>query len=184
MIVVAEPTYAEDGHVAINGAIIESIVKACGAVVFAATATQQAGIAETTNGGIADAATELITVPPAEGMSIYRMRHQWRTLFGLVRQHRTKTLVLLSAGPETLFVARGLVTRYPALRVFAVMHGNISTIVGWRSRDPRRTSARSTCGNHTERPEMRVMTACITLGPCEPRYGLIPFIQAQFRGPC
>lgn len=138
MIVIAEPTYAGDDHVVINGAIIESIVKACGAVVFAATAIQHAGIAETTNGGIADAAPELITVQPAGGVSIYRMRHQWRTLFGLVRRHRAKMLVLLSAGPETLFVARGLVTRYPALRVFAVMHGNISTIVGWRSRDPRR----------------------------------------------
>lgn len=138
MIVVAEPTYADDEHAVINGAIIESIVKACGPIVFAATPAQQAGIAETMDGRIAHATIELITVLPSGGVSLYRMQHQWRTLSGLVRRHRARTLVLLSAGPETLFAARVLVIRYPALRVFAVMHGNISTIVGWRSRDPRR----------------------------------------------
>lgn len=46
--------------------------------------------------------------------------------------------MLLSAGPETLFVARGLVTRHKALRVFVVMHGNLAGLTHWRSRDPRR----------------------------------------------
>jgi hypothetical protein len=46
-------------------------------------------------------------------------------------------MVLLSAGPETLFVARLLAHKYRALRLFIVMHGNLGAVTGWRSRDPR-----------------------------------------------
>lgn len=138
MIVVAEPTYADDEHAAINAAVLGSIFLACGPVVFAATTLQQAGVAAATTAGPLNVPVEAITVLPPGGVTLRRMRHQWRTLSGLVRRHRPRTLVLLSAGPETLFVTRLLVTRYPGLSIFAIMHGNLSTIVGWRSRDPRR----------------------------------------------
>ena len=137
MIVVAEPTHADDEHAPGNFAILASIAAVCQPVVFAATARQQAGIAAIA-AVPAGVPIETIAVLPPGGVTLRRMRHQWRTLSGLVRRHRATTLVLLSAGPETLFVARLLVARHPGLRVFAVMHGNLSTIVGWRSRDPRR----------------------------------------------
>ena len=35
-------------------------------------------------------------------------------------------------------MARALVTRFRALRLFAIMHGELGTALGWRSRDPRR----------------------------------------------
>ena len=137
MILVAEPTYADAEHAAVNGAILRAVHLARGPVLFASTPLQRAGVVQA--GAELDGITvQDIAVMPPGGVRLRRMRAQWRTLDGLVRQHGPATLVLLSAGPETLFVARGLVERHRAVRVFAVMHGNLATVVGWRSRDLRR----------------------------------------------
>lgn len=138
MIVVVEPTYAGDDHAAVNGAILQSLSIACGPVLFAATAKQHAGVAEALKDGLAEVATETIHVMPPGGVKLRRMWGQHRFLSDIVGRHRPEALVLLSAGPETLFAARWLATRHHRLRILAVMHGNISGIVGWRSRDPRR----------------------------------------------
>lgn len=140
--VVAEPTYRDREHAAVNGSILRAINMTCKPVLFAATPAHQAFVAEalrteTLEDALPGMATEPIEVSAPGGVHLRRMRAQWRTLDGLVRQHRPKTMVLLSAGPETLFVARLLVTRHRALRLFAIMHGNLGRTIGWRSRDPR-----------------------------------------------
>lgn len=143
MIVVAEPTYRDREHAAVNGSILRAISLAVGPVLFAATPAHQTFVAEalrteTLEGALPSMATEPIEVMAPGGVHLGRMCAQWRTLSGLVRQHRPSTMVLLSAGPETLFVARLLVARHRALRLFVVMHGNLGTATGWRSRDLRR----------------------------------------------
>jgi hypothetical protein len=74
---------------------------------------------------------------PPGGIRLRRIWTQWQTLNSLVRQFKPHTIVLLSAGPETLFVARLLVQQYRAIQLFIVMHGNLGAVTGWRSRDPR-----------------------------------------------
>ncbi len=137
MTVVAEPTYADAEHAAVNGAMLCAIRQACGPVLFASNPLQRASIKQA-GAGLDGVTVQDIDVMPPGGVHLRRMRAQWRTLDGLARQHGPAALVLLSAGPETLFVARGLVERHQAMRVFAVMHGNLATVTGWRSRDPRR----------------------------------------------
>lgn len=142
MIVVAEPTYRDAEHAAVNGSILRAITLACGAAAFAATPAHQAFVAEafrteTLEDALPDITAEPIEVMVPGGIHLRRMRAQWQALSGLVRRHRPRTMVLLSAGPETLFVARLLVTRHRALRLFVVMHGNLGRATGWRSRDPR-----------------------------------------------
>jgi len=137
-VVVAEPTYGEDEHAAVNAGLLEAVALGCGPGVFAATARQHAAVQEAADPAAAPWSWQEIAVVPPGGVHLRRMRAQWRVLSALVEAHRPNPLVLLSAGPETLFVARGLVLRHPSLRLFAVMHGNLATAIGWRSRDPRR----------------------------------------------
>jgi hypothetical protein len=138
MIVVAEPTYADGEHAAVNAALLECFALARGPVLFAATPLNQACVREAANSTRCATVFQDITVLPPGGISLRRMWAQWKVLEGLSRAHAPRILILLSAGPETLYVIRALVGRYPALNVFAVMHGNLAEIVGWRSRDPRR----------------------------------------------
>ena len=135
---VAEPTHAGGDHAAFNGAVLAAVAAERGSVLFAATARQHAALAEAADGAAPAAARCEIAVPPPGGVHLRRMRAQWRALSGLVRAHAPRELLLLSAGPETLFVARALAARHRRLRIFAVMHGNLADVVGWRSRDPRR----------------------------------------------
>lgn len=111
---------------------------ACGKVRFASAPEQHDRVLEVGIPGMAAVPWQEIAVPPPGGVHLRRMRAQWRALSGLVTPGEPATLVLLSAGPETLFVARLLVLRHRSLRLFAVMHGNLATAIGWRSRDPRR----------------------------------------------
>lgn len=137
MILVVEPTYADGEHGPVNSAILQAVMLCAPRVVFACTDAQHAAIVASggPDGGFV---RERIEVLPPGGVSLRRMRAQWRAIDLLLRAHPADIVLLLSAGPETLFVARGLVARHPALRVFAVMHGNLATVTGWRSRDPRR----------------------------------------------
>ncbi len=137
-IIVAEPTYADGEHATVNSAILQAIGSAFGPAVFAATPLHHAWVREAADAAAPALLRKDITVAPSGGVNIHRMRVQWRALDGLVRDRVQRTLVLLSAGPETLLVARALVARYSRLRLFAVMHGNLASVVGWRSRDPRR----------------------------------------------
>ncbi len=134
MILTVEPTYADHEHAAVNVALLQAI-GACGPVRLAATPEQSAAMQEAATHRTP---TQIITVLPPGGVHLRRMAAQWRTLHTLVRQHRPEPLILLSAGPETMFVMRALVTRHPWLRIVAIMHGNLADITGWRSRDPRR----------------------------------------------
>ncbi len=133
-LVIVDPTYGGTEHAAINAAFAQLLTP--GASCLATTpALYRAMVA-------IDPAARLpphvpIDVPPSGGITLRRMRAQWRVLSGLVERQRATVLLLLSAGPETLFVARALVTGYPTLRIHAVMH-NMADIAGWRSRDPRR----------------------------------------------
>lgn len=137
MIVVAEPTYHDHEHAPVNGAILHSIALACGPVVFAATPLHHASVREAASLNAPIPTRHDIVVLPSGGIHVRRMRAQWLALAGLMRTYAPHTLVLLSAGPETLFVARALVTRYRKLHLFVVTHGNLVTATGWRSRDPR-----------------------------------------------
>ncbi len=137
-VVVAEPTYADDEHAAVNAGLLEAVALGCGPGVLAATARQHAAMQEAADPAAPSWGWQKIAVLPPGGVHLRRMRAQWRVLSALVETHRPNALVLLSAGPETLFVARGLVLRHAGLRLFAVMHGNLATAIGWRSRDPRR----------------------------------------------
>ena len=134
MIVAVEPTYGDHEHAAPNLALLQALA-ACGPLHLAATPDHAASLTEAAAHALP---TTSIAIHPPGGVHLRRMASQWRILDRLVRQHRPEPLVLLSAGPETLFAMRALVTRYPRLRIFAVMHGNLADITGWRSRDPRR----------------------------------------------
>lgn len=134
----AEPTYGGADHAAINAGLLQAIGQVAGPVVFASTAGQRAAILEADARALDGAECRDIRVMEPGGVHLRRMAAQWRALSGLVAAHRPELAVLLSAGPETLFVARGLAMRHPRLRQFVVMHGNLATATGWRSRDPRR----------------------------------------------
>jgi len=131
---VAEPTYRDAEHAAINAMFAQAL--APDAVTLAATPAHWAALAASADGPLPP--HEPIDVLAPGGVTLRRMRAQWLTLTKLVTRHRVTSLVLLSAGPETLFVARTLVARYPDLIIHAVMHGNMADLAGWRSRDPRR----------------------------------------------
>ena len=108
MIIVAEPTYRDGEHATINGSILRAITLACGPILLAATPAHQAFVAEALETKALEDALPSMTVQSIEvmvpgGVHLKRMRAQWRTLDGLVRQHRPHTMLLLSAGPETLF---------------------------------------------------------------------------------
>ncbi len=137
-LLVAEPTYRDGEHAAVNGALLEALALAAGPAVLATTRQQRDAIAEVDERPLAGVEWREIEVMAPGGVHLRRMRAQWRTLSGLVAALRPSVLVLLSAGPETLFVARGLALRHPTLRIRIVMHGNLATAIGWRSRDPRR----------------------------------------------
>ena len=134
-LVVAEPTYGDEEHATIN-AVIAGVVMP-GAVALAATPRHHAALLAAAPGAARPPA-EIIDVLPPGGVTIRRMRMQWRGLAALVARHQATRLLLLSAGPETLFVARALVARHRQLQIHAVMHGNMADLPGWRSRDPRR----------------------------------------------
>ena len=131
---VAEPTYRDAEHAAINAMFAQAL--APDAVTLAATPAHWAALAASADGPLPP--HEPIDVLAPGGVTLRRMRAQWLTLTKLVTRHRVTSLVLLSAGPETLFVARTLVARYPDLIIHAVMHGNMADLAGWRSHDPRR----------------------------------------------
>lgn len=133
-LVVVDPTYRGTEHAPINAAFTQLLTP--GASCIATTpAMFRAMVAIDPSAPLP--AHEVIDVLPSGGVTLRRMRVQWRVLSALVVQHKATALLLLSAGPETLFVARALTTRHPGLRIHAIMH-NMSDMAGWRSRDPRR----------------------------------------------
>ena len=134
-LIVAEPTYRDAEHAPTNAVFAQ--ILAGHAVCLAATPTQYDAIAAVAPGVALPPHTSITVVSPG-GVTLHRMHAQWRTLSVLVAHHGGTKLLLLSAGPETLFVARALVTRHPALTIHAIMHGNMADLAGWRSRDPRR----------------------------------------------
>lgn len=137
-VVVVEPTYADGEHGPGNAGLLQAVSLACGPVPFASTSVQRAAVRESLPSTVAVSAWHDINVLPPGGITLRRMRAQWQALSGVMRAFAPRALVLLSAGPETLFVARGLATRHRDLQIYAVMHGNLATLTGWRSRDPRR----------------------------------------------
>ncbi|MBV8589538.1 MAG: hypothetical protein JO212_05670 [Acetobacteraceae bacterium] len=139
-IVVVEPTYRDAEHAPVNAAMLQALSLACPGhgLVFAATREHCQAIQDVTGATASALAFREIAVLPPGGISLRRMRAQWRAIAGAVRQHAPQTAVLLSSGPETFFVCRALVTAFPSLRLFVIQHGGLAEIVGWRSRDPRR----------------------------------------------
>ena len=134
-LIIVEPTYRDAEHAPVNAVFAQAL--ATSAACIAATPTQHDALTAIDPSAALPSYTPIAVLPPG-GVTLHRMRTQWRTLAALVTQHRATKLLLLSAGPETLFVARALVTRYPALTIHAIMHGNMADLAGWRSRDPRR----------------------------------------------
>ncbi len=137
-LLVAEPTFRGEDHAPVNAAFLHALTLAAGPAVLAATRRQYDAIREAEPSALDAATWQEIEVMPAGGVKPSRILSQWRTLSALVAEHRPEHLVLLSAGPETLFVARALAMRHPALRICLVLHGVLATAIGWRSRDPRR----------------------------------------------
>ena len=137
-LLVAEPTFRGGDHAPINAALVQALRLAAGPVVLATTRVQHDAILEADPQVLGASAWQEIEVMPAGGVKPSRILAQWRTLSALVAQHRPALLVLLSSGPETLFVARALALRFPRLRLFLVLHGVLPSAIGWRSRDPRR----------------------------------------------
>jgi len=137
MVAVAEPTYPNAEHATVNGVFLQALQRVCGPVVFASTAVQHGAVMEADPRAPRIAWDQIPVLPPG-GVHLRRIRAQWDAMNALVLRHRSPALVLLSAGPETLFVARALVARHPRLRGYVVMHGNLAEVAGWRSRDPRR----------------------------------------------
>ena len=137
-LLVAEPTFRGEDHAAVNAAFLQALTFAAGPAVLAATRRQYDAIREAEPGALESATWQEIEVMPAGGVKPSRILAQWRTLSALVAEHRPELLVLLSTGPETLFVARALAMRHPRLRLCLVLHGVLATAIGWRSRDPRR----------------------------------------------
>ncbi len=133
-LVVAEPTYGNEEHATVNGILIQAMQPV---TAFAASGCQHAAVLDS-NTVEPPVPYDPIHVMPPGGVKLSRMRAQWHELQAAVTRHRPRILVLLSAGPETLFVARALVTRHPDLHIFIIMHGNLADLTGWRSRDPRR----------------------------------------------
>ena len=133
-LVVVEPTYANQEHATVNGILIQALPRVA---AFVATPLQHAAVRESDANAPA-VPLDVIAVEPPGGITLRRMRKQWSVIEAAVSRHKAQTLVLLSAGPETLFVARALVTRHPSLQIIVIMHGNMADLVGWRSRDPRR----------------------------------------------
>ena len=138
MIVVAEPNYRDGEHASVNGNILSGIAANYSPTLFASTPLHRDMVQDGANPFPQSIDFCNITVMPPGGVKLRRIWAQWTTLMALMHQHSPHTLVLLSTGPETLFAVRALVTRFPTLQVYAVMHGNINDALGWRSRDPRR----------------------------------------------
>ncbi len=129
---IAEPTYRDAEHAPINAAFTTALPATC----LACTSAQYDALCSLGMGPALPPHAVIHVLPPG-GVTFRRMHTQWRALSPFTAQSGVTRLLLLSAGPETLFVARMLVIRRPDLHIHAVMH-NMSSIAGWRSRDPRR----------------------------------------------
>jgi len=139
MIVVVEPTYGQHDHAAVNAALLDAIALAFPGepILFASSPVQRSHVerihAVPPQMDVAD-----IAVGAPGGVKPGRMLSQWRALRAVVGAHGPRIVILLSAGPETLFAARALAIEFPAVRLFIVLHGNLADAAGQRSRDPRR----------------------------------------------
>ena len=79
-----------------------------------------------------------IDVPPPKGIRFSRFVAQWRAMRTVMRHvPAPRAIILLSSGPESFFAARAIVTAFPSVVFFIVLHGNLNDAIGWRSRDPR-----------------------------------------------
>lgn len=138
MIGIVEPTYARHDHAAVNAALLQATALAFPGedIVFAATAAHRGFIAQF---GALPARTRCcdIDVQPPGGVSLRRFLTQWKAIRAIMRRERPRAIILLSGGPETFFAARAIVAEYAAVRLFVVLHGNLTDATGWRSRDPR-----------------------------------------------
>ena len=138
-LLVVEPTFGQWDHAAVNGAILRAVRLAFPQrrIVFAAAARQRQSVLESYPDLRELDQIEIGVLPPG-GVTRARFVAQWRAIRGAVRTTGARTVLLLSGGPETFFVARLLVALDAGLRLFVVLHGLTPASLAWRSRDPRR----------------------------------------------
>ncbi len=139
VVTIAEPTFGNGQHAPFNAAVIQAV--ACsgaftGIRFVAAPAQQKAVMARLPDRCHRLIETHAAAIGPSGGVRLSRGIRQFALLWGGVRQ--TDFLLVLSSGPETFFVCQLLCLLRRHLRIAIVLHGNLESAAGWRSRDPRR----------------------------------------------
>lgn len=138
-LLVAEPTFGDWDHGPFNAATLRAACDAFPgrAITFAASTRQHQTVLEA-DPALRDLPYRAIEVLPPGGVTRARFLAQWRAIRGAIRATGARSVLLLSGGPETFFVARLLVSLDAGLRLFIVLHGMGPEDFSWRSRDPRR----------------------------------------------
>ena len=139
VVTIVEPTFSNGQHAPLNAALIQAVASsgAFRRIRFFAAPTQQRGVMAL----LPDRCRRLIefesaTIGPPGGVRLSRGIRQLALLWGSRRQ--TDFLLMLSSGPETFFVCRLLCLLRRHVRIAIILHGNLESAAGWRSRDPRR----------------------------------------------
>ena len=139
-ILAIEPVFADFRHATVNAYLLRALALASGSarIVFAAHPDHYAEVL-TAAPGLADRIEfRPIDVVPPGGITFTRFRFHARALLRGVDAVQANCVICLGMTPETLFACGVLRLRHPSLPVIAVLHGHLSHMVGWRSRDPRR----------------------------------------------
>jgi hypothetical protein len=135
---IVEPTFRDGQHAPVNAALIEALIRSgkFGHLHFCATLLQQQSVLPALPDGCRGTLDAVPIQLPRPGSGRLRVAcRQLRNLWAATRD--TGYLLVLSSGPETFFVCRLLCLLRPRLRIAIVLHGNLESAVGWRSRDPR-----------------------------------------------
>lgn len=191
---IVEPTFGDGQHAQVNAALVEALARTGLFVrlrLFATRLQQDAVVAMLPDriGRALD--TILVRVGPPGRVRLGRAMRQLAMLWA-ARRH-TGCLLVLSSGPETFFVCRLLCLLCPRLQIAVVLHGNLESAVGWRSRDLRRRLFDYRAGLRVAmHPHIRLIVLEHAIQDAMQRHGVPgwdrtwviphPVIEREFRG--
>jgi hypothetical protein len=139
-ILVVQPFYADLTHASVNACFLKAMVlgRPDARIVFAAHPGHYAAVLAVVP-ELADLMDHRsIEVIPQGGIQFERFSHHRRLLIHLADNTNASSVVCLAIVPETLFACVAFRLSRPAIPILAILHGDLSTAIGWRSKDPRR----------------------------------------------
>ncbi len=139
-ILVVQPFYADLTHASVNACFLKAMVlgRPDARIVFAAHPGHYAAVLAV----VPELANMMdhrpIEVMPQGGIRYERFQYHRRLLMQHADATDASSVVCLAIVPETLFACVSFRLSRPAIPVLAILHGDLSSAIGWRSKDPRR----------------------------------------------